>query len=151
MAIARWEPLGRLWNEMHRFHQEVDRAFDRWGFGETQPRLPLAASYPPINVWEDADYLRAEVELPGLKLDDLEIYVTGGNQLLLKGTRQACVPDKGIWHRQERAFGTFERVVTLPMSVDADKVEARFENGVLTISMPKSADAKPRKISIKSE
>ena len=90
-------------------------------------------------------------KLPGLRLEDLEIYVTGGDQLTLKGTRQPAKVEKGLWHRQERAFGTFERVLTLPSAVDADKVEAKFEHGVLTIAMPKAEEAKPRKITVKAD
>jgi HSP20 family protein len=74
----------------------------------------------------------------------LEIYVTGGNQFTIKGERKERVPEKGICHRQERGFGSFVRV--LPIEVDRDKVEARFENGILLVKLAKQESSKPRKI-----
>src|SRR5262249_15589989 len=130
--------------------REVNRAFERWG--EDGGRLlGLAAAYSPLNVWEDNDTVFVEAELPGLDRKDLEIYVTGGNQLTLKGQRQPPTVEKGIWHRQERNFGQFSRTVALPFAVDADKVNARFENGILLIQLAKHESAKPRKIDVKSE
>jgi HSP20 family protein len=108
-------------------------------------------AYPAMNLWEDADFVYAEAELPGIKLEDLEITVTGDSQFSMKGTRQLVEPKGVEWHRQERAFGSFDRAFTLPVSVDPSKVEARLENGVMTIKMAKSAAAKPRKIPVKSE
>jgi HSP20 family protein len=128
----------------------MDRLFGRWGDGANEGRA-LAVSYPPLNLWEDGEFVYAEAELPGLKLDDLEIYVTGQDQLAIKGTRQPPVEQKGVWHRQERGFGTFTRVVTLPVPVDANRVEARLEQGVLTIKMAKSEAARPKKITVKAE
>jgi HSP20 family protein len=87
--------------------------------------------------------------LPGMDLKDLEIYVTGGNQLTIKGERRQPTLEKGVWHRQERGYGSFARVLTLPFQVDPDKVEAKFENGVLRVSLAKHESAKPRKIPIK--
>jgi HSP20 family protein len=128
----------------------MNRAFERWG--EDGGRLlGLAPSYPPLNVWEDNDTVFIEAELPGLDLKDLEIYVTGGNQLTLKGQRKQPTVEKGIWHRQERNFGIFSRSLTLPFAVDADRVSARFENGVLLIELAKHESAKPRKITVKSD
>jgi HSP20 family protein len=147
--LSRWQPLGQLWREMNRFQREMDRMFDRWS-GQPNGGV-FAPAFPPLNVWEDGEFVFAEAELPGLKLEDLEIYVTGLDQLTLKGTRREPEAGKGIWHRQERSFGAFTRVVTLPVAVDANKVEARFEHGVLTIKMAKSEAAKPRKITVKAE
>jgi HSP20 family protein len=128
----------------------MDRLFGRWGL-DFQDWPTQAASYPPVNLWEDEDIFYAETELPGLKLQNLEITVTGDNQLTIKGQRELAVPEQVQWHRQERGFGSFERVLTLPVSVDPAKVEARLENGVLTIKMAKSAAAKPTRIPVKAE
>lgn len=151
MAIlTRWHPFRELRHEMRRFHRQMDRLFGRRGF-DFEPWPALAAAYPPMNLWEDDDYVYAEAELPGLKLTDLEITVTTDKQLTLKGKREPAVPEKVEWHRQERGFGSFERTIELPVSVDASKVEARLENGVLTIKLAKSAAAKPKKILVKAE
>jgi HSP20 family protein len=128
----------------------MNRLFGRRGFAfEAWPAL--AVSYPPVNLWEDDDFVYAEAEMPGLKLPDLEITVTADNQLTLKGKQGPTAPEKVEWHRQERGFGSFERTIELPVSVDAGKVEARLENGVLTIKMAKSPAAKPKKIPVKAE
>jgi HSP20 family protein len=149
-ALTRWHPFRDLRHEMRRFQREMDRLFGRRGFDF--PTWPaLAVSYPPVNVWEDDNFVYAEAELPGLKLQDLEITVTGENQLTLKGKRARTAPEKVEWHRQERGFGSFERVLTLPAGVDPAKVEARLENGVLTVKMAKSEAAKPRRIPVKAE
>jgi HSP20 family protein len=128
----------------------MNRLFGCRGFDfEAWPGL--AMSVPPVNLWEDDDFVYADAELPGLKLPDLEITVTADNQLCLKGKRGPTAPEKVEWHRQERGFGSFERTIGLPVSVDASKVEARLENGVLTIKMAKSPAAKPKKIPVKAE
>jgi len=149
-VMMRWEPFRGLRHKMRRLQREMDRFFGPRGGGvQTWPELAL--SYPAVNVWEDDDFVYAEAELPGLKLENLEITVTGDNQLTLKGKREPVAPEKVEWHRQERGFGSFERVLPLPIEVDASKVEARLENGVLTIKMAKSLAAKPRKIQVKAE
>jgi HSP20 family protein len=155
--LTRWEPFGEAWptlrremRQMRRFQRAMDRLFGRWGID--LPDWPgLAVAYPPVNLWEDDDFVYAETELPGLKLPDVEITVAAGNQLTIKGKREPAALEKVEWHRQERGFGSFERTIELPVSVDAGKVEARLENGVLTIKMAKSPAAKPRKITVKAE
>ena len=151
--LTRWEPFRQLrhdMTQMRRFQRAMDRLFGRWGID--LPEWPaLAVSYPPVNLWEDDDFVYAEAELPGLKLPDLEITVTADNQLTIKGKREPAAPEKVEWHRQERGFGSFERTIGLPVTVDAGKVEARLENGVLTVKMAKSPAAKPRKIPVKAE
>lgn len=151
--LTRWHPFSELRHEtrqMRRFQRAMDRLFGHWGIG--LPEWPaLAVSYPPVNLWEDDDFVYAEAELPGLKLPDLEITVTADNQLTLKGKREQTGPEKAEWHRQERGFGSFERTIELPVSVDASKVEAHLENGVLTIKLAKSPTAKPKKIPVKVE
>jgi HSP20 family protein len=145
-----WRTLDPVWNQLQGFQSEMNRLFDRWG-GDGGHSFFGARAYPPMNVWEDGDVTHVEAELPGLDLKDLEIYVTGGNQLTLKGKRQPATAEKGVWHRQERAFGEFSRTLTLPFPVDADKVEARLENGVLCIKLTKHESARPRKIEVKAE
>lgn len=152
--LTRWQPTENIWEEMTRFQRdmerEMERIFGRWGVG-ARPWPALAAAYPLLNMWEDDNHLYAEAELPGIKLEDLEIYVTGEDQLTIKGTRPAAEMEKGTWHRQERGVGTFSRPLTLPIGVDPAKVEARLENGVLTIQMAKTAAAKPKYITVKAQ
>jgi HSP20 family protein len=131
---------------MQQLQNEMNRLFTRWG--ETSES---AAAYPAVNVWEEGDAVWVEAELPGVRREDLEMFVTGGNQLSLKGERKPFTPEKSIRHRQERGFGTFHRVILLPFPVDGDKVDAHFENGVLSIKLAKHESAKPRKITVKAE
>ena len=138
-----------LWNQLHVFQSEMNRLIDRWGHDGGRPQ-PWA-TFPPINVWEVADDLQVEAELPGLRLEDLEIFVTGNNQLTLKGERKAVTLDKAVRHRQERGFGKFVRTLTLPFAVDPNNVDARFENGVLKIKLAKHESAKARKILVRGE
>jgi HSP20 family protein len=108
----------------------------------------FTSSYPRVNIWGDSDKVYAEAELPGMQLDHLEIYVTDENQLTIQGERRQLELDKGVWYGQERGFGQFSRTILLPVKVDADKVEARFEQGVLLVTLPKNEAAKPRRISV---
>jgi HSP20 family protein len=146
MFASRWQPFSPVWDHLRQLQSEMNRLFERWGDdgGRT-------GAFPALNVWEEGDALFVEAELPGLDLQDLEIYVTGNNQLTLKGERKPAVPDKSVRHRQERGFGAFNRTLTLPFAVDPDKVDARFENGVLRIRLTKHESARPRKIAVKAE
>ena len=149
MTTSRWQVANPVWNQLSQLQQEMNRLFSRWG-DDGGRWTGLAGGFPAMNVWEDADQVFVEAELPGLDLKDLEIYVTGGNQLTLKGQRKPAAPEKGVLHRQERAFGSFVRTLTLPFPVDADKVEARLENGVLEVKLAKHETARPRKIEVKA-
>ncbi len=103
--------------------------------------------FPALNIWEDKDNFFAEAEIPGIAQDELEVF-TIGDELTIRGQRKPMT-GKGVnYHRQERGTGQFERVVTLPAEVDANKVEAHLHNGVLTITMPKAEQAKARKIQV---
>jgi HSP20 family protein len=149
MRGTRWQSFGTpLWNQLQQLQGEMNRLFERWGGSDS----PLGGSvFPPLNVWEEGEQVCLEAELPGLDLKDLEIFVTGGNQLTLQGNRKPPVPEKGVWHRRERQFGEFSRTVALPYPVDAEKVEARLENGVVLVRLAKHESARPRKIPVKSE
>lgn len=143
MLANRWEPFVG----MNRLQNEMNRLFDHW---DTRPTQYVEGVFPPLNLWEDDDNLFIEAELPGFKMDDLDVYVTGGSQLSIKGARSHPELENGTWHRQERGFGSFSRVVELPGNVEGDKVTAECCHGVLTITMPKCAEARPRKIAVKS-
>jgi len=143
MLTTRGQPFS--WRPLREFQEEMYRVGGRFGV-ENGPSL--ADSYPPVNVWGDSDKVYAEAELPGMQLDHLEIYVAEGNQLTIQGERRQRELDKVVWHRLERGFGQFSRTIMLPVNVDADKVEARFEDGVLFVTLPKSEAAKPRRISV---
>jgi HSP20 family protein len=103
--------------------------------------------FPAVNIWEDRENFFAEAEIPGVAQEDLEVF-TIGDELTIRGKREP-MSGKGLtYHRQERGTGEFERVITLPADVDADKVEAKLHNGVLTITLPKAERAKARKVAV---
>jgi len=106
-------------------------------------------TFPAVNIWEDENSLYAEAELPGVKMEDIEISVVG-NELTLKGERKPFAGDDGKYHRRERGVGSFTRVLHLPLDIDAEKVEATLRNGVLLIHLPKAAAALPRKIEVRA-
>jgi HSP20 family protein len=106
-------------------------------------------AFPALNIWEDGDNLNAEAELPGLTMDQVEVYVVG-NELTIRGQRHATADAKHEFHRRERGAGEFARTVTLPFEIDAQKVEATLRNGILNITLPKAEAAKPRKIAVKA-
>ncbi len=148
MFGTRWTPFNNpVWNQLHQVQHDVNRLLDRWE-GSGRQFLGLA-EFPAVNLWEEGDAFYLEAELPGLELNDLEIYVTNRNQLTLKGERRSPAPEKVVKHRQERAFGKFARTLTLPVPVDEAAVDARFEHGVLRLRLPKHEGARPRKIEIK--
>src|SRR5262245_65453910 len=94
-----------------------------------------------LNVWEDAEAFHVEAEVPGLTQDQLQVAVTHKTQLLIQGERQNEEPSEGRWHRRERGQGRFQRVIELPAPVDAEKVEAKLENGLLCMSLHKEEAA----------
>jgi HSP20 family protein len=144
--FTRWQPFGDVRGEVARLQEEMSRLFDRWqGNGTRGSR----SGFPLLNIWEDENSLVVEAELPGLEMSDLEIYITGDNQLSIKGERKAPTMDQGTWHRQERGFGAFSRLIDLPYPVAGDKVSAEFRDGVLSITLPKREEVKPRRIEVK--
>jgi HSP20 family protein len=142
--------LPTLWASFDRLQGEMDRILEGWGV-DLPRQLALAATFPPVNVWEDADAFHVEAELPGLTQEQLHVAVTHRNQVTIQGERSGQEADKGRWHRRERGFGRFQRVLKLPAPVDADKVDAKLENGLLRLTLPKAEEAKPRRISVKGE
>lgn len=139
------QPFGALWGDMNRFRQEMDRLFGQEGI-VAEPRVAAAL---PVNVWEDAEKVYVEAELPGLKLEDLRIELAEGNVLTIEGERKAPEAAKAVWHRQERGVGKFARTVELPYPVETDKVEAKLESGVLHVTLPRAESARPRRIPVK--
>ncbi len=146
------------------FRNEMDRVFDRFGGGFGFPSLrrmfdvepPMRSSFtlsaPAIDMSEDEKAYKISAELPGLDAKDVDVSVSGG-MLVLKGEkRQEREQKDKNYHYSERAYGSFQRAFELPASVDRDKVAADFSKGVLTITLPKTAEAqKPtKKIEVKS-
>lgn len=129
--------------------REMNRLFDSRFRGYDGGWFPRTRVFPPLNVWEDGERLMVEAETPGLDMNDIEVQVVG-NELTIKGERKPFEGQNPTYHRQERGTGSFTRTVTLPIDVNADKVEAVLKDGVLTIALPKAEEAKARKITVKT-
>ena len=136
-------PLLRLQGEMNRLFENF--------FEDLPAARPYARGWPALNTWEDGDNAYVEAELPGLSMDDVEVYVTG-DQLTISGERKIADPQTGAgtgsWHRRERSQGRFSRTVSLPWEINADRVEARLQDGVLTVRLPKCESCKPKKVKV---
>jgi HSP20 family protein len=136
--------LPALWNRW--LSRELDETLNRF-FDEAGRQLGVSA-YPAVNVWEEADAYHVEAELPGLRLEDLQVVVSHRTQVTISGEHKSSAGE-AAWHRRERPVGKFERVLNFPAPLDADKVSAKLENGVLQLTLPKAEEAKPRKITVK--
>lgn len=123
--------------------RDMGRLFDLFG-----PTESMARPFPAMNLWEDGDALYLETEVPGLTMDALDLSIQGA-ELSLRG-RRADGGENVTFHRRERGIGEFARFLTLPVEVDADRVEATLKDGVLRVMMPKSERAKARKIQVRS-
>ncbi len=134
------------WQEMNRLQREINRLFSDL----SQGMLSTAPAYPAVNVWTNQEGVVVTAELPGINPDDLNISVLG-NILTLSGKREPeAIQEGGKVHRRERGYGQFTRSIQLPFDVDANKVEATYQNGVLTVSLPRLEEEKPKKIAVKA-
>jgi HSP20 family protein len=129
--------------ELNRLQSEMDQLFGRGNGSLARPQ-----AYPAINVLEDDNNLYVESEIPGMELDEFELFVNDENQLTLQGERKQPNGGTTTRHREERAFGRFSRMIALPAAVDGDATSAEYVAGVLKITMPKKPEAKPRRIQV---
>jgi HSP20 family protein len=136
------------WNPNVSTREPLFRLFDTF-FGEPQSEEVANRNWvPPVDIQESEEGYRLHVELPGLTKDDIQITLEN-NVLRLTGERKFEKDvKKESYHRIERSYGTFARAFALPQQVNAEGVQAAFENGILTITVPKAEAAKPRKIAI---
>jgi HSP20 family protein len=135
------------WREIEQIQREMSRLANSLG-GVNRPNV--APGYPAINVWSNEDGILVTAELPGVKPEDIDISVVD-KTFTISGTRQPDqLQDGERYHRRERRQGKFTRTFELPFKVEADQVEALFENGVLNVSLPRAEAEKPRKIAVKS-
>jgi HSP20 family protein len=143
-SLPTWSSAYRELDEARR---EMERLFDALG-GVAGPRT--AGVFPAINVSETGESLLVRAELPGIKPDDLDITVED-NTLTLAGKREMpAETEKVSYHRREREWGSFRRSFSLPNKVDADKVQARYADGILTVELPKAAEARPKQITVQA-
>jgi HSP20 family protein len=149
MAIMRYTPrrVFSPWPEFTGFANRLPRLFDEpWDTPE-----PTGSWFPAVNVEEGVDELILTAELPGMIEDDVHLEIEN-NILTIRGEKREEREEgdeKRSFHVWERRYGSFQRAFTLPKSVTTDKIKANFDNGILTVRMPKAAKAKSRTIEIK--
>ncbi|MEZ4338855.1 MAG: Hsp20/alpha crystallin family protein [Sandaracinaceae bacterium] len=134
IMLTRWDPfaeLSRLQNDIHRVRGEA-----RLGFS------------PSVDIFEEEDAIVLSAELPGMKAEDVHVHVEN-NVLTLSGERKLeRDEEKDGYHRIERSYGSFSRAFALPKNVDAESIDAKLEDGVLRLRLPKRAAAERRRVEI---
>jgi HSP20 family protein len=141
MSVSRWDPF----QDLLAIQDEMNQLFGRARQGQAGGRVWA----PALDISERQDAYVVTVEVPGVKPEDLDITLEDG-LLTIQGERQfTSESSEEQYHRVERRYGAFRRSITLPSQVQADAIEASFDNGVLEVVVPKAEEAKPKKISVR--
>ena len=146
--MIRWQPINRpaTWNT------GIDRLFNEFmgrSLRQVEEETAACAWTPAVNILERVEGIVISADLPGLKAEDVDVTVDNGI-LTIKGERTLEEVAEGeTYHRVERSYGSFERSFSIPNSVDPKKIEARFSNGEMTITLPKREESKPRSVKVK--
>jgi HSP20 family protein len=149
MAIVRWEPFREILSAQDRLNQLLNQTFSRtFGSEGQEQELGNRAWAPAVDIYETDTNLVMKVELPGIDPKDVEVRVEN-QTLVITGERKAEKDLKeGNYHRVERSYGTFSRSFTLPGTVNTENVTAAYKDGVLTLTLAKREEAKPKTIKI---
>jgi len=143
--LATWPGLGRLSS----LRDEIDRLFEAPLAELARSSSQLLSGWTPaLDVLEDKDNVVVKAEVPGMKKDEIEISLHDGS-LSISGERKGeSKTEDAEMYRSERFFGRFQRTVTLPTPVNAEKVKAQYKDGILTVTLPKTEEAKPKHIDV---
>ena len=146
--IVRWDP----WGDLISLRDAMDRLFEE-SFVRP-PRswlLPLEGRGVPLDMYETDEDVVVKAAVPGLKPEDIDVTITG-DTLTIKGEAKEEKEERRTdYIRQERRYGAFSRSVSLPAGLQTDKAKASFENGILTLSIPKAGEIKPKVIKVKTK
>jgi len=154
MSIERWKPMHDLAafpTDILSMQREMNRMFDRFFRGGEVDESELTPStwLPAVDLVEKDNKFVAKVELPGVKKDDVKITLSD-NILTVRGEKKEEKETReSNYHRLERSYGSFQRSFTLPTTVENDKVDAEYKDGILTITLPKAEEAKRKQIDVK--
>lgn len=141
-SALRYGRFSGPFDEVQLLQKEINRLFS--GFSQS-----ASYDFPPINVWISENDVIVTAELPGMDAGNVDISVVG-DSLTLSGVRESDILKEGeSYHRQERSFGRFARTIKLPFHVETDKVDARYERGMLQVTLLRAEADKPKKIAIK--
>ena len=145
--LVRWEPFGGLTS----LRQAMDRLFEDSFVRPSRLWPELVGEEPALNVYQTDKDVVVKASLPGIKPEEVDISVTG-DVLTIKGEHKEEEEEKKVdYFHKEHRYGAFRRSMTLPVSVKAEKADATFENGILTITLPKTEEVKPKQIKVKGK
>jgi HSP20 family protein len=152
MTLTRWHRPELSWTpfrQLSSLRDEIDRLFEAPLSSLTELSQPFSGGWvPAIDVYEDRDNYVVKMELPGMNRDEIDISLHNG-VLSITGERKDEEKHEGAeTYRSERFFGRFQRSITLPAVVEAEKVNASYKDGILTVTLPKAEEAKPKQITI---
>lgn len=134
---------------LRRLNSVLDEAFATWPFQQESGSI-TSSWYPACDVFEDKEAVKIVAELPGVKPEDVKLSLEN-NLLTIRGEKKQEAEERSERvHRYERSYGSFERAFVLPSTVDADKISAQYDNGVLTVVVPKAERARPREIPVRT-
>jgi HSP20 family protein len=152
MAITRFVPFRSGLSDMAVLQNRLNSIFNDFGrsFEGESESLSAGNFVPAVDVYEDSQKVQLKLEVPGIRPDDLDIRVEG-RTLTVRGERKFESEEKEEnFHRIERRYGSFVRSFTLPATVDTESIDAHSDNGVLTVSLAKKPEAKPKQITVKA-
>ena len=154
MALIRWQrPEMNVWSpfrHLSTLRDEIDRLFESPLNALTSDSHQFLNSWlPAVDLHEDRDHLLLKAELPGMQKEDIDISLHG-DVLTLSGERkEEKTFEQAETYRAERFLGKFRRTFTLPVAVDPNRVQAAYKDGILTVTLPKAEEAKPKQIQVK--
>jgi HSP20 family protein len=141
--------LENTWNDFDQLRREMLRLFESQSVG-SPAGMYGAGVFPPLNVTQDAENFYVRAEVPGMAANELQIFAVK-NRLTVAGRREIPQEREHVsYHRRERAEGSFNRSLTLPADINTERIEARCVDGILTLTLPKAEEAKPRQITVKT-
>ncbi len=154
MSIIRWTPTRELMNwpqGLFGMQREINRLFEDVFQGGMQAEENAGVNFwtPAVDIAEQENEYTVKMDLPGVKKEDVKITLES-NILTIRGEKkQEKESREGNYHRAERSYGCFQRSFTLPTTVKSDRIDALYKDGILTVTLPKDEEAKPRQIDVK--
>lgn len=152
MSLIRWNPTRELTTfptDLFNIQREINRMFDSFFRGWRDEDTTVSTWSPAVDIAEQNDAYVVKVELPGVSKDDVKVTLEN-NVLTIRGEKKLEKEiKKEDYHRIERCYGSFNRSFTLPSTVKSEKIDATYKDGVLTITLPKAEEAKPKQIEVK--
>jgi HSP20 family protein len=147
MTMIRWDP----YREMLNLRQTMDRMFEDTFLWPARSQYEMSGGNLPLDIYQTKNDVVVKAALPGLKPEEVDISLSG-ETLTIKGEhREEKEIKEAEYIRREHRYGSFSRTVTVPVAIQSDKAQATFENGILTLTLPKAEAVKPKQIKVKAK